>query len=254
MGFRSLRLGDEYLDFFPIGWALAVPSRLLLGVPFALALIFILLAHEMGHYVYCRRNGVTATLPFFLPAPTLIGTLGAVIRIKSPIRTRASLFDIGIAGPIGGFVAAVGTLAIALTLSRPLAGTAVGDLNLGYPLIFQVVHKFMNAFGSGGTPLTQMNLHPIAVAAWVGMFATTLNLLPSGQLDGGHMIYALWPRAHRYISWLVVLGLVYMGWHYIGWRAWAFLITAMNIITWRQRQAPDYPELPRSRWGLAIIG
>src|ERR1051325_10224478 len=97
--------GDEFITFFPIGWALAAPWRLVLGVPFALSLIFILLAHEMGHYVYCRRNGVTATLPFFLPAPTLIGTLGAVIRIKSPIRTRAALFDIGIAGPIAGFVA-----------------------------------------------------------------------------------------------------------------------------------------------------
>src|SRR4051794_4634936 len=127
--------GDEYLGFFPIGWALAVPSRLLLGVPFALALIFILLAHEMGHYVYCRRNGVLATLPFFLPAPTVIGTLGAVIRIKSPIRSRAALFDIGIAGPIAGFVAAVGILIVAFTLSKPIAGNPVGDLNLGYPLI-----------------------------------------------------------------------------------------------------------------------
>ena len=246
--------GDEYLTFFPIGWALAAPSRLLLGLPFAIALTFILLAHEMGHYVYCLRNNVIATLPFFIPAPTLIGTLGAVIRIRSPIRTRTALFDIGIAGPIAGFVAAVGTLMIALTLSRPLTSNALGDLNLGYPLIFQIVHKFISVFVSSAVPLNQTNLHPIAVAAWVGMFATTLNLLPSGQLDGGHMIYALWPRAHRYVSWLVVLALVYMGWHYIGWRAWAFLITAMNILTWRQRQAPDSPELPMSRWGLALVG
>jgi membrane-associated protease RseP (regulator of RpoE activity) len=245
--------GDEFITFFPIGWALAAPSRLLLGVPFALALIFILLSHEMGHYVYCKRNGVTATLPFFLPAPTLIGTLGAVIRIKSPIRTRAALFDIGIAGPIAGFIAAVGTLTIAFPLSRP-AGDVGGDLNLGYPLIFQLVHKFMSAFASSTVPLNRMNPHPVAVAAWVGMFATALNLLPSGQLDGGHMVYALWPRAHRYVSWLVVGILVYLGRYYVGWWFWAFLVTAMNIITWRQRQAPDYPELPRSRWGLGLIG
>src|SRR5215813_3263699 len=112
-------VGDEWLPMFPIRWALSVPSRLLLGIPFALSLIFILLAHEMGHYVYCRRNGVIATLPFFLPAPTLIGTLGAVIRIKSPIRTRTALFDIGIAGPIAGFIVAIVTLLATLGLSRP---------------------------------------------------------------------------------------------------------------------------------------
>jgi membrane-associated protease RseP (regulator of RpoE activity) len=247
--------GDEFLSFFPIGWALAVPSRLLLGLPFAVSLIFILLAHEMGHYVYCRKNGVTATLPFFLPAPTLIGTLGAVIRIKSPIRTRTALFDIGIAGPIAGFIAAVGILVVSLALSQPLAANAPpGDLNLGYPLIFQLVHGLLGSSATGGIPLARMNLHPTAVAAWVGMFATALNLLPSGQLDGGHIVYALWPKAHRYVSWLVVGILVYFGWHYIGWRLWAFLVTAMNIMTWRQQQAPDYPDLPSSRWGLAVVG
>jgi membrane-associated protease RseP (regulator of RpoE activity) len=253
-GIPIFTAGDEYLPFFPIKWALSTPSKLLLGAPFAFALIFILLAHEMGHYIYCRRNGVVATLPFFLPAPTLIGTLGAVIRIKSPIRTRMALFDIGIAGPIAGFVAAVGTLIIALPLSRPLAAnTALGDLNLGYPLIFDLVHK-MSSFATSGVSLNRMNVHPVAVAAWVGMFATALNLLPSGQLDGGHIVYALWPKAHRYVSWLIVGILIYLGWHYIGWRFWAFLVTAMNIMTWRQRQAPDYPALPTSRWVLAVIG
>jgi len=253
-GIPVFTAGDEYLSFFPIGWALAVPSRLLLGLPFAFSLIFILLAHEMGHYVYCRRNGVTATLPFFLPAPTLIGTLGAVIRIKSPIRTRAALFDIGIAGPIAGFIAALGTPAIALALSRPLAANApAGDLTLGYPLIFHFMHGLLRSSASQ-MPLARMNLHPTAVAAWVGMFATALNLLPSGQLDGGHIVYALWPKAHRYVSWLVVGILIYFGWHYIGWRLWAFLVTAMNILTWRQRQAPDYPDLPVSRWALALVG
>jgi len=251
--------GNEYLPFFPIGWALAVPSRLLLGVPFATSLIFILLAHEMGHYIYCRRNGVLATLPFFIPAPTLIGTLGAVIRIKSPIRTRAALFDIGIAGPIAGFVAAAGTLMMALTLSRPLTvDISTANLTLGYPLIFQYVHKLMGVIAPNipiaGLPLRSVNLHPIGVASWVGMFATALNLLPSGQLDGGHIVYALWPKVHRYISWLVVGILVYLGRHYMGWWFWAFLVAAMNIITWRQRQAPDFPDLPGSRYGLALVG
>src|SRR5208337_158138 len=116
-----LTAGDEYLPFFALKWILASPSRLLLGIPFSATLLGILLAHEMGHYLMCRYYGVRATLPFFIPAPTMIGTLGAVIRIKSPIRSRAALFDIGIAGPIAGFVVAVATLAVAMTLSKPLA-------------------------------------------------------------------------------------------------------------------------------------
>src|ERR1041384_357746 len=244
-------MADDWLPMFPIRWALSVPSRLLLGVPFAVSLIFILLAHETGHYVYCRRYGVIATLPFFIPAPTLIGTLGAVIRIKSPIRTRTALFDIGIAGPIAGFAVAVGTLMATFGLSRPLPANTLGDFNLGYPLIFQLVHKMT---GMSSLSLYRMNIHPVAVAAWVGMFATALNLLPSGQLDGGHIVYALWPKAHRYVSVVVVGILIYLGFHYIGWWFWAFLVTAMNIITWRQRQAPDDSELPPSRRGLAFVG
>ena len=119
---------------------LAQPSRLLLGIPFSATLLGILFAHEMGHYLFCRYYGVRATLPFFIPAPTLIGTLGAVIRIKAPIRSRAALFDIGIAGPIAGFVVAVITLAVALTLSKPLAARhgAVRSA-IGIPGIFYVM-------------------------------------------------------------------------------------------------------------------
>jgi membrane-associated protease RseP (regulator of RpoE activity) len=102
-------------------------------------------------------------------------------------------------------------------------------------------------------PLTRIYLHPTAVAAWVGMFATALNLLPSGQLDGGHIVYAVVPRAHRVISWLTVVGLVILGRWNIGWRVWAALIIVMNVLTYRQEQAPKYPMLPASRWGLALI-
>ncbi len=116
----AFTIGDSVLPFFELGWVLEQPSRLLLGVPFAGTLMLILLAHEMGHFIYCLRYGVNATLPFFIPAPTLIGTLGAFIRIKSPIRSREALFDIGIAGPIAGFVVALVTLVAALSLSKPL--------------------------------------------------------------------------------------------------------------------------------------
>ncbi|MGC1449475.1 MAG: site-2 protease family protein [Candidatus Sulfotelmatobacter sp.] len=250
--------GDEWLPFFPLGWVVAQPSRLLLGVPFSATLLFILLAHEMGHYLFCRYYRVRATLPFFIPAPTLIGTLGAVIRIRAPIRSRVALFDIGIAGPIMGFVVAVVTLAFAMSLSKPLApGMGPSDLQLGFPAIFYLVHNGQRLIAPHHAisvlPLSRVYLHPTAVAAWVGMFATALNLLPSSQLDGGHIVYALSPRAHRVISWITVIALVYLGRIYVGWRVWAGLIIVMNVITYRQQQAPEFPMLPASRWALALL-
>jgi len=250
--------GDEFLPFFPIGWVLAQPSRLLLGIPFSGTLLAILLAHEMGHYLLCRYYGVRATLPFFIPAPTLIGTLGAVIRIRGPIRSRAALFDIGIAGPIAGFVVAIVTLAVAMTLSKPMApGMGPSELRLGFPAIFFLMHEMLRSVVPGhavaALPLARVYLHPTAVAAWVGMFATALNLLPSSQLDGGHIVYALAPRVHRVISWITVIALVYLGRLHISWRVWAGLLIVMNVMTYRQRQAPDYPELPPNRWAWALL-
>jgi membrane-associated protease RseP (regulator of RpoE activity) len=250
--------GDEWLPFFPLQWVMAQPSRLLLGIPFSATLLGILFSHEMGHYLFCRYYRVRATLPFFIPAPTLIGTLGAVIRIKAPIRSRAALFDIGIAGPIAGFVVAVATLAVALTLSKPIApGMGPSDLRLGFPVIFYVMHDVLRSVDPhhaiAALPLTRIYLHPTAVAAWVGMFATALNLLPSSQLDGGHIVYALAPRAHRVISWMTVIVLVYLGSMYVGWRVWAALLIVMNVMSYRQQQAPEYPMLPASRWPLAVL-
>jgi len=250
--------GDEYVPFFPVGWMLAQPSRLLMGIPFSATLLTILLAHEMGHYLLCRYYGVRATLPFFIPAPTLIGTLGAVIRIKAPIRSRAALFDIGIAGPIAGFVVAIAILAVAMTLSKPLVpGIGPSDLRLGYPEIFYLVHDALRSvvpgYPTAALPLGRVYLHPTAIAAWVGMFATALNLLPSSQLDGGHIVYALAPRAHRVISWITVIVLVYLGRMYVGWRVWAGLIIVMNVLTYRQQQAPEFPSLPGGRWILALL-
>ncbi len=250
--------GDEWLPFFPLAWVWAHPARLLLGIPFSATLLTVLLAHEMGHYLFCRYYRVRATLPYFIPAPTLIGTLGAVIRIKGPIRTRAALFDIGIAGPIAGFVVAIATLAAALLLSKPLApGIGPSDLQLGFPVIFHAMHSVLQLMAPhhpiAALPLTRIYFHPMAVAAWVGMFATALNLLPSSQLDGGHIVYALWPRAHRIVSWITVVVLIYLGHRYVGWRVWAGLLIVMNVITFRQRQAPEYPTLPTNRWVLGVV-
>jgi membrane-associated protease RseP (regulator of RpoE activity) len=247
-------LDDSAASFFPVKWALSDPSRLLLGIPFAGTLMLILLAHEMGHYLYCKHYGVWATLPFFIPAPTLIGTLGAFIRIRSPIRSRTALFDIGIAGPIAGFVVAVGVLAVSLGLSQPLqAGAPPADLELGFPLIFHTVHRLLVFVGAGqgvaGLPLDRVLLHPTAIAAWVGMFATALNLLPGGQLDGGHIVFSIAPRAHRWISWATTIALLFMAYYlcYV-WFIWAILLRLSSL---RHPQVAEWPRVEGSRAVLA---
>jgi membrane-associated protease RseP (regulator of RpoE activity) len=246
---------DDTLPMFPLGWIAAAPARLLLGVPFAGTLMIILLAHEMGHYLFCLRYGVKATLPFFIPAPTLIGTLGAFIRIKSPIRSREALFDIGIAGPIAGFVVASITLVAALTLSKPMPpGIAPSDIVFGYPLIFSAAHWLLGVIGlgPGRIPLHAAYLHPTAVAAWVGMFATALNLLPGGQLDGGHIVFSLWPRAHRWVSMLSLVGLIFLGYfrHWEGWYVWAVLLFLSGL---RHPRVSPWPGLDGKRKLLALF-
>ena len=215
-------------DFFPLAWVLNDPRRLALGIPFSFTLLLILTAHEMGHYVACVRYRVYATLPFFIPAPTLIGTMGAFIRIKSPIPDRKSLFDIGIAGPIAGFVVAVPALAFGLMASQFAPDVASqSELQVGFPLIFRLLHWALPSshFGPVYVSLQDLNLHPIAIAAWVGMFATSLNLLPGGQLDGGHIMYALFPRIHQSITrWLGLVMIVAGLFLWPGWMLWAFFV------------------------------
>jgi membrane-associated protease RseP (regulator of RpoE activity) len=241
-------------SFFPLRWVLAQPARLWLGVPFAGSLMLILMAHEMGHYLYCKHYGVWATLPFFIPAPTLIGTFGAFIRIRSPIRSRTALFDIGIAGPIAGFIVALGVLAVSLGLSKPIpAGAPAAELEIGFPLIFQLMHRTLGG-GASSVPLNHLLLNPMAIAAWVGMFATALNLLPGGQLDGGHIIFSIAPRAHRWISWGTTIALLAMAYYlcYI-WLMWAILLRLSSL---RHPQVAEWPKVEGSRAllaGFAIV-
>ena len=261
----AFTMQNDFLPMFPLQWLIYEPWRLKLGLPFAGAVMAILLAHEMGHYVFCMRYGVNATLPYFIPAPTLIGTLGAFIRIKSPIRSREALFDIGIAGPIAGFVAATLVLTISLLFSKPMPpATAPSDVQLGLPLIFRVMHSLLGLVRGAGVwqlPLSRVYLHPTAVAAWVGMFATALNLLPGGQLDGGHIVYAVWPRAHRHIGNLVIgvllpLGFVAIfrekGWldsSWAGWAGWLVWVVFIAVSGLRHPIVPDYPDVgPRRKW------
>jgi Zn-dependent protease len=238
-------LNDDTLSLFPIGWIAQHPANLLMGLPFSLTLMFILLAHEMGHYLYARHYRVYATLPFFVPFPSLIGTLGAFIRIKSPIPSRAALFDIGIAGPIAGFIPACVALLVGLSLSHPLAGSTASDIQLGFPLAFHLAARVLHIT----VPLSALSLHPAAAAAWVGMFATALNLLPGGQLDGGHIVFSISPSLHRWISLLTVVALVPFGkYMWTGWFLWAVLLS----LTMRHPRVPRYPAVLGGRRVLAL--
>jgi Zn-dependent protease len=244
---------SQDLDFWPFQWALQDWHRLLLGIPFSASLLGILTAHEMGHFVTAVRRRVYATLPFFIPAPTLIGTMGAFIRIKSPIRSRSDLFDIGVGGPIAGFVVAAGVLFAGLILSRPMTPqTAQTDLSFNLPLIFTLGHQLLSLAGNSLArhfTLSEIGLHPMAIAAWVGMFATSLNLLPGGQLDGGHIIFALQPKWHRHVSMLAIVVLLVMSWYlWAGWFLWAVVV---RITGSRHPDVPPSGPLDRKRKLLA---
>lgn len=206
------------------------PAGLLQGVPFSFTLLTILLAHEMGHYLTCRHYRIRATYPYFIPAPTLIGTMGAFIRIESPIWTREALFDVGVSGPLAGFVLAIPALAWGVVQSKLLPAGALpgaGDpISLGNPLALSLLERFLRP-GIGPADLL---LSPVACAAWVGLFATSLNLLPMGQLDGGHIVFAVFGRGHRLVSRIAFLGLVplgILGWK--GWLVWAALLLLLGL-------------------------
>jgi len=223
------------------------PSYLLPGLPFSLTLLTILLAHEFGHFLTARYYLVDASLPYFIPAPTLIGTLGAFIRIRSPILSKRVLFDIGIAGPLAGFVALVSPLVAGVALSKVVPGIGQsGDLVFGTPLII----RMMEWVRFPGVPIADIYLHPVARAAWVGLLATALNLLPIGQLDGGHIVYAFLGERTKYLSRLFIFILVLMGAFFTySWLVWAALLFFFGM---RHPAIVDPNPLGRFRNRLAV--
>lgn len=224
---------------------------------YSASILAILGAHEFGHYFACRYYGVDASLPYFLPLPPpfFTGTLGAVIRIREPITTKRALFDIGIAGPIAGFLVAIPLLVIGVHLSTivPLPPRIVG-YNLGEPLLFQITRWL--TFG----PLpsgSDINLHPMAFAAWFGLIATAINLFPIGQLDGGHISYAvLGGRISTAITIITVGCLVvltvFVSW---SWVVWTVLTTGMLIIFGPRhpRTVDEHQPIDRGRVALAVF-
>jgi membrane-associated protease RseP (regulator of RpoE activity) len=203
------------------------PASIRAGFPFAVTLLSILLVHELGHYFLSRVHGVRATLPYFIPAPPiLIGTFGAFIRMKSPPPSRRALFDVGAAGPWAGLVVAIPAVLVGLRLSevRPL-GMHEGGLELGDSILF----SFLTRLALGTTPDdVTILLHPIALAGWFGLFVTFLNLLPVGQLDGGHVAYAMFGRWHRWVSRAFVGVIVFLGLR--GWQGWFVWVVLLMLI------------------------
>jgi hypothetical protein len=235
--------------------AIADPGLLRSGLTFSTALLTILTAHEMGHYLACRYYRVKATLPFFIPAPPLFipGTFGAFIKMQSPIPSRRALFDIGLAGPLAGFLAllpiALGGL---LTLKTAPAHSGPGMIIFNDPLLFQIVAKLT------GAQLTNALLNPFYLAAWIGLLVTSLNLMPVGQLDGGHGTFAVFgPRAHKIIgrvafaavALISVLGFIWHG------SPSGFLYTVLLAVMLRVRHpAPEQMEpLGPGRTLVALI-
>ena len=211
---------------------LETPELLYTGIPFSFTLLLILGTHEMGHYLVSRRHHLDVTLPYFIPAPPIpfiIGTFGAFIRIRSPIRDKRALLDVGCSGPLIGVLVSIPVILIGLKLSTvTVIGGGEETVTLGEPLLFKLLSRL--ALGPM-TPEQDVILHPVAFAGWIGLLVTALNLLPVGQLDGGHVAYALFPEYHRYISLgvlglLVVCGVVFWS----GWLLWAVLLVFLG---WR---------------------
>jgi membrane-associated protease RseP (regulator of RpoE activity) len=201
------------------------PRRLLEGIPFSFTLLAILGTHEFGHYFTARAYGASVSLPYFIPAPPplLFGTLGAIIRMRSPARDRNSLFDIAAAGPLAGLVVALPALWIGLGWSKVAAVPAGESVAFGDSLLLRLMTWL--AFGPL-PPGHDVFVHPVALAGWVGLFVTALNLIPVGQLDGGRIAYALFGARHRQISIATFLGLLALG-AVTGagnWFVWAFLL------------------------------
>ena len=213
------------VDVDPLALA-AHPALLLRGLPFAATLVFILLVHESGHYVACLRHRVSASLPYFIPAPLVspVGTFGAFIRIRSRFPDRRALFDIGAAGPWAGFVVALVATVVGLAHSTVLAepprwhGVECGDSLLTAFLTRAVLH----------VDSATVVLHPVAFAGWFGLFVTSINLIPVGQLDGGHVLYAAVGRGAPWVPALLIAFLAWLGVRgWPGWLLWTVIISVL---------------------------
>lgn len=221
------------------------------GLRYSLPLLAILLAHESGHYLMCRHHGVDASLPYFLPGPpnvALFGTFGAFIRIRSPFPNRRVLFDIGAGGPWAGFVVAVIALVVGLRWStvQPLTPGEPG-IELGDSLLTDALTRLL----IGADPAS-VRLHPVALAGWFGLFVTSVNLFPVGQLDGGHVLYAFGGRRRPAVPALFIAVLMWLGWHrWLVWLVWSAILGVLMSMGHPPTEADGVP-LGRARQCAAL--
>lgn len=231
---RFLEVGEVWIPYpTSVDWSL-----LARGAPFALPFVGILLAHELGHWMAARRHRVAVTPPFFIPFPaywSIVGSLGAFIRIKGPMVRRSVLLDVGASGPVVSFLLSLPVAAWGLALSQPLRGAAdlatpwvitfAGEtIRIGNGVAFHILAE-LTAPGGGAGPVL---LHPMAFAGWLGLFVTALNLLPTGQLDGGHVLYALRPELQRAVGRWFLFALLPLGFLWWGWWLWAVVVYLVN--------------------------
>jgi membrane-associated protease RseP (regulator of RpoE activity) len=230
------------------------PLQIIRGLPFTIAIMAILCSHEMAHYIMARYHGMEASLPYFIPIPVFIGTMGAVIRYKGPVPNRKALFDVGIAGPLVGLLVSIAVTFIGFSLGvpavKPLQDSIM--LDLGTPPLFMFIQNLVGA--------TAGNLHPVAFAGWVGMFITLLNLLPAGQLDGGHILRAMLGKKAENISFLMPRLLFLLGLYVIIWlKEDGFIWIFWALLLWALASAghpsplQDKIELDRRRILIGII-
>jgi len=241
-------------DFLDRGLPMPVRSLILRGFWYSGTILAILGCHELGHYFACRYYDVDASLPFFLPAPLpLTGTLGAFIRIREPIPAKRMLFDIGIAGPIAGFVVAVPALFIGLAMSHVVRiPPHFTGAELGEPLLFKLASWLVWGNPPRGYSI---NMHPVAFAAWFGLLATALNLFPIGQLDGGHISYSVLGRKSSNVTLTMIAAAIVLTYYSASWLVWTGLMLVMLAVFGRHH--PPVPDedvpLDRTRMILALV-
>lgn len=239
-------------DLWPWGWLSAHPHLYFSGLAFSFALLGILLVHEFGHYFACRAHAIRSTLPWVLPAPTLSGTAGAVIRIRSRIPNRNALMDVGVYGPLAGYIASLLAIVIGFPLSER-APLHVAGIRFGSePLTIHLLHGLLLHWYPHLPSFNHCAPHPVLVAGWIGLFVTSLNLIPGGQLDGGHILYSISPRLHRLMTRALPFMLFAAGiFLWVGWILWgAFLL----IPALRHPHVPPEAQLTRGRIALGLLG
>jgi len=232
-------------DVLPYAWAFAHFHDAASGLPFSLTLLTILLVHEMGHYLAARRNDIRATLPYVLPAPSLSGTAGAIIRLQSQVTSKSALLAVGALGPISGFIVAIAAGILGLKLSHVGRPLAPGLVDFHLPLLLRILVAWLHPTA------TRVGLiwHPVLVAAWMGALITSLNLVPAGQFDGGHVLYAYFPRAHRWFTWATIATLFWFGFTlWIGWILWACLLLLPGM------RHPKINDTAPLGWKLIFLG